>query len=139
MNTRTTCDLTLVLLTISADADSGIVPYYNSTVKTTTSLGISSSGVATVSPSFTGIQGTNSGATITTCLEKETLSLFQTRVDVGNANDEWIDVARGYTYATARSIQLENTGAYRVTVTYEASGSGGATDAITYETERTYQ
>lgn len=130
--------VTLILLTLPAAAGGEATPFYNNTVKTTTNFGISSSGVATVSLSYTGIRGVTSGATITTYLEKKILGLFWTRVDLGNANDEWVDTSESYTYATSHSVQLEGKGTYRASVIYEVSGSGGATDVVPYEMEKVY-
>ena len=130
--------VTLILLTLPAAAGGEATPFYNNTVKTPTNFGISSSGVATVSLSYTGIRGVTSGATITTYLEKKILGLFWTRVDLGNANDEWVDTSESYTYATSHSVQLEGKGTYRASVIYEVSGSGGATDVVPYEMEKVY-
>jgi len=53
-------------------------------------------------------------------------------------NNEWVDTSTDYADAFIHEIQLDNTGTYRAIVVYEISGTGGATDVIEYEKERTY-
>ena len=82
--------------------------------------------------------GVTTGATITSYIEKRTLGLFWSKVDIGEANNEWVDVSTDYTDAFVHEFWLEDTGTYRATVVYEISGTGGSTDVIDYEQQRTY-
>lgn len=107
--------ITLILLILPVCAGGGFNLYYNNTAKTTTSFVISSSGLATVNLSYTGLQGVTSRATITTYLEKKTLGLLWTRVDLDNSSDKWVDTSTKCIYATSHSIQLNEEGSYRVT------------------------
>ena len=135
MKKFTICLLCLLMIfsctTIPAvAANSDIVPFYNNVIDTTTLFTISNSGVAEVVISYDGIQGVTTGATITTKIQKRTLGLIWTKIDIGTTNNEWVDTATGVTYSTSHSVALPNTGTYRVVVTYEISGTGGATDEI---------
>ena len=53
-------------------------------------------------------------------------------------NNEWVDTFSYYGGLFGHEINLNKTGTYRATVVYEISGTGGATDVIEYEQERTY-
>ena len=84
------------------------------------------------------MHGVTTGATITSYIEKRTLGLFWSKVDIGEANNEWVDVSTDYADAFVHEFWLEDTGTYRATVVYEISGTGGSTDVIDYEQQRTY-
>lgn len=117
---------------------STIMPRLNNTFSTSTNFTISSSGNACISTTYNGYKGITTGATITSYIEKRTLGIFWTKVDIGQPNNEWIDTCNDYLGAFSHNYQLENTGTYRAIVTYEIRGTGGATDVINYEQERTY-
>lgn len=113
-----------------AAANDGIMPCYNNVIQTNTSFDISESGVATVIVSYNGITGVTTGATITTKIQKRTLGMIWTKVDIGTTNNEWVDIARLADYSTFHSVTLPDKGTYRVVVEYEITGTGGATDVI---------
>lgn len=121
-----------------ASTGSSITPYYNNTASTSTSMVINDTGLMTINYRYTGIPSTTSHATITTYVEKRTLGIFWTRVDIGVANDEWFDTINNYRYTGSRTFQLSKSGTYRVKVTYKIYGSGGAADEITYERTDSY-
>ena len=114
----------------AAAADDGIMPRYNNVIQTITDFAISDSGVAMVTVSYDGITGVTTGATITTKIQKRTLGMIWTKVDIGTANNEWVDSARLADYSTFHSVTLPDTGTYRVVVEYVITGTGGATDVI---------
>lgn len=134
--------LVIVILstTIISVAASDLIatPYYNNTMGTSTNFVISSSGKATISTAYNGYSGRTTSATVTSYIEKRTLGLFWTRVDIGEPDNEWVDTSSAYTDSFVHVHYLESEGTYRATVVYEIRGSGGATDVIDYEQERTY-
>ena len=117
---------------------SDITPYYNNTAGTSTNFVISSSGKATVTASYNAYRQYFSEATITSYIEKRTLGIFWTKVDIGEANNEWVDTSSNYYDNFYHEFYLDDTGTYRATVVYEISGTGGSADVIEYEQERTY-
>ena len=127
--------LSTIVLTVAA---AGVQPRLNNTAGTSTNFTITSAGKATISACYDGYRGVTTGATITSYIEKRTLGLFWTKVDIGQPNNEWVDVSTDYYDAFGHEFWLEDTGTYRATVVYEISGTGGATDVIEYEQERTY-
>lgn len=114
------------------------VPFYNNVINTDSSASISSSGVLTVTNSYSGINSVTTKATITTYVEKRVLGIFWSRVDIGQTNDEWVDTVYNYKYSGSHSVQLSSTGTYRVTVEYVIYGSGGSADTITRQIEKIY-
>lgn len=115
-----------------------IIPRYNNVSYAESNVTISSSGKMNITNSFSGSASVFSRAVITTYVERKTLGLFWTRVDIGQTDDEWVDTIYTNVYSGTHSHQLEKAGTYRVTVEYVIYGSGGAADTITREIEKTY-
>ena len=113
-----------------AAANDGIMPCYNNVIQTNTSFDISESGVATVTVSYNGITGVTTGATITTKIQKRTLGMIWTKVDIGEPNIEIVITSTKVIGDYHYDIQLNSTGNYRAVITYTVSGSGGADDVI---------
>ena len=114
----------------AAATNDGIMPCYNNVISTRTQFDISDSGVATVTVSYNGIPGVTTGATITTKIQKRSLGLIWTKIDIETTNNEWVDSTRVESYSTFHSVALPDTGTYRVIVEYEITGTGGANDVI---------
>lgn len=119
----------------SAATQEEVTPYFNNTLSTTTAMNISSSGKMTISYQYSGYASITTKAVITTYIEKKTLGLFWTRVDIGTTEDQWVDTINDYRYTGSRSYQLSSSGTYRVTVVYKIYGSGGAADEIEYQSK----
>ena len=130
--------LLFVLLVPFIFTVSAAEPRLNNTFSTSTSFVISNTGKATIAAAYDGYRGVTTDVTVTSYIEKRTLGIFWTKVDINQPNNEWIDTASYYVGAFSHEFQLEDTGTYRATVVYEISGTGGATDVIEYEQERTY-
>ncbi|MBR5948551.1 MAG: hypothetical protein IKZ82_07920 [Clostridia bacterium] len=111
---------------------------YNNTIMANSVAFISDSGLLTVDNCYKGIKGTTTKGEITTYVEKKILGLFWTRVDIGQPNNQWYDVAYSYYYDCSHTFQLSSHGTYRITVLYVISGSGGEPDTITRTTTQTY-
>ena len=99
---------------------------------------ISDSGLLTVDNQFQGLRGKTTKGEITTYVEKRTLGFFWTRVDIGQPNNQWVDVVYDYLYDGTHTFQLSNQGTYRITVVYVISGSGGDADTIRQTMTKTY-
>lgn len=115
-----------------------ISPRYNNVDSASSSAAISSSGVITISNVYSAQSTVLSKAIITTYIEKRTLGLFWSRVDIGQSNDEWVDTVYSNVYTGTHSHQLTKTGTYRATVEYVFYGTGGSADTITKEMEVEY-
>ncbi|MBQ9937431.1 MAG: hypothetical protein IJO86_03775 [Oscillospiraceae bacterium] len=129
------------ICSVSASAavpENEIMPLYNNVNTATANLGVSDSGKLTINYKYTGFSGVTTRAVITTYIEKQTLWLFWTRVDIGTTNDEWVDTIYDYRYTGSRTFQLPSTGTYRVTVNFKIYGSGGAADEIEKDIKFTY-
>lgn len=133
----TMCLMIASFSTASAD-DYEIMPLYNNTVSTLTNMSINSSGKMTITYKYTGISGTTTKAVITTYIEKRTLGIFWSRVDIGTTDDEWVDTISKTSYTGSRTYQLSSSGTYRVNVEYKIYGSGGSADTINYQGTDSY-
>ena len=113
--------LTFFTSTVSA-ASEGISPRFNNANATDSNFLILG-GEAIVSLSYSGKSGYFTSAKITTVLEKRTLLLFWSDVT------EWTDTSTSANGSFNHTYPVDS-GTYRVKITYEISGTGGATDVI---------
>ena len=118
----------IALPVIAADYD--VAPCYNNTVTANSYFTISENGKATVNIQYEGVSGLTTGATITTKIQKRTLGLIWTKVDIGTEDNVWIDEATGFVYSNSHSVNLNSTGTYRAVVDFVIRGTGGADDEI---------
>lgn len=116
----------------------GVTPYYNNVRAVNTVIGISSSGKLTINYYYSGSSSITTKAVITTYIQKKTLGLFWTRVDIGTTDNEWVDTIKDYSYDGVRTFQLSSKGTYRVTAIYKIYGSGGSADEIETRATDTY-
>ena len=112
-------------ITVSA-AGAGVTPRYNNLEYTQATFNIDSNGNANIVVGYSGYQGITTGARITILLEKRNLLVFWKDIQ------EWVITSDQYRATFLRSSTVSS-GTYRVTVRFEISGTGGATDV--YETE----
>lgn len=115
-----------------------IVPFYNNTRVVRTYCSVDDNGELAISYNVDGISGVTTKIIITTYIEKKILGLFWTRVDNGQANDQWVNTYHTSKYNGERYFDLPSTGTFRVNVTYVVYGSGGSADSIPYEAEVQY-
>ena len=123
--------------TISAKA-ANITPYYNNTQTAVSAMNISDDGVMTITYRYITKTTDISNATITTYIEKRTLGLFWTRVDIGVPDNQWVDTSTSSSYVNSRTFQLSSSGTYRACISYEIIGSNGSVDTIPYELQDSY-
>lgn len=128
----------VISVAAAALGNEGIMPCYNNTASTSTNFVISTAGKATITAAFVGNQSVTTGATVTSYIEKRTLGIFWSRVDIGQPNNEWVDTTTDFAECFGHEFWLEKTGTYRATVTYEIRGTGGPADIVNYQQERTY-
>ena len=111
-----------VFATVVSASNEGIMPCFNNAANVRNAF-IISDNIAIVSLSYVGYSGITSGAKITTTLQKRTLLLFWSDVI------EWVDTSSAVSYSFEHTHPVSS-GTYRVKITYEISGTGGATDII---------
>lgn len=119
-------------------ADDGIMPRYNNVNTATANMGISDSGMMTINYKISGYSGITNKIVITAYLEKRTLGVFWSRVDLPSSDDQWVYTIYDYRYTGSTTYQLSSTGTYRVTVNFKVYGSGGAVDEIETQIKATY-
>ena len=117
-------------ITVSA-ASEGVMPRFNNVGSTEADFYIESNGNANVIVGYTGYNGITTGAKITILLEKKSFIFFWKDVE------EWVITSEEYYGNFMRSCAVSS-GDYRVTVTFEISGTGGATDVYEVELKDSY-
>ncbi len=124
----------VILLTTTITAYAGsIQPYSNNVDTTNTIFSISSSGLATVKNTYSGITGTTKSAEIVTKVQKK-VGLIWVTVSGGS----WTDTSSATNFSKSHSVQLSSKGTYRAHVVFTISGTGGSDDKITKNVEKTY-
>lgn len=97
-----------------------------------------SSGTLTAKITYKGISGVTSKVVITTYIQKKTLGLFWTKVDIGQTDNEWVDTVTSLNYSGTHSHSLPSTGTYRAVSEFVVYGSAGSADKETRRCEVTY-
>ena len=110
--------------------DISIQPRLNNVDDCETSFAINASGVAEVVVHYTGNSSTFTEVTVETYIQKKTLGLFWTKVNIGESNNTWVDSSTGLSGTFVHTVQLEDTGNYRAVFQITFSGTGGADDVI---------
>ncbi len=126
------CFVTLFAATITAYASS-IQLYSNNVLTTNTTFSISSSRLANVKNTYSGITGTTKNAEIVTKVQKK-IGLIWVTVSGGS----WTDTSSATNFSKSHSVQLSSKGTYRAHVVFTISGTGGSDDKITKNVEKTY-
>lgn len=123
--------------TISAKAaapeERYVTPSYASSA-----MAINDQGVMTITYQYSSDSSSTSKVEITTYIEKRTLGIFWTRVDIGTPDNQWIDTIYNYRYTSARTYQLSDTGTYRTKVTYKFYNNSVLTNTVECEDTDTY-
>lgn len=133
----TICLLVVPTLSVPASA-AEITPYFNNVTSAAINMNINSDGVMTIVYDYAGSASKVDKAVITTYIEKKTLGLFWTRVNIGEPDNQWVDTVNDYLYTAHRKVQLSAKGTYRIKGNYTIYGSGGAPDVINFEVEDKY-
>lgn len=132
------CLLLVTQMLVQPVAAAAAMPLFNNVASVSNPVTISDSGILTVDNQYYGFEGTTTKAVITTYIEKKTLGLLWTRVDIGQTDNKWVDTVYGYENSVSHSFQLESTGTYRVVTTFVIYGTGGTADEIERITEKRY-
>lgn len=116
---------------------SEITPRYNNVFSASVTTTIDNNGMLTIYYDYNGSSNITK-CEITTYIEKQTLGIFWSRVNIGKENNEWVQTITRYTYEGVRRCNLSSAGTYRTTVIYEFHDSSGVTDTITRQHTSTY-
>ena len=108
--------------------------YYN-TVSTVAGV---YSGELSINNFYTVASGTGfSSSEIHTYVERKVLGIFWVKVDNGEPNKTWVDTSTSRVYSKDYTLDLTQTGTYRVTAEYTFYGSSGS-ESITRQQTVTY-
>lgn len=106
----------------------------NNVFSTNTSFGISSSGNASVSVSYTGYSNITTGASISITIKKNTFLWFYSTV----VDETYNIVGENYLHTYYYDLTSSGSGTYKCIVTYTISGTGGPDDVIPFEDTASY-
>ena len=103
----------------------------------TTNASISSGGLLNIRNSYIISSSAFTSAKISTYVERKVLGLFWVKVDNGQPDKTWVAYPTATVYNQPYTLQLSQTGNYRVTAEYTFYGSNG-TESITKQPTATY-
>lgn len=121
-----------------ATENAPIAPYLSNGNSCSYNFVITSSGMSEVKVSYEGIPGVMTKITVTTYIQKKTLGLFWTKVDIGTTDKQWVDTSTNVSGMFTHQFQLNSTGTYRAVFKIEFSGTGGSDDVIENKIEKKY-
>ena len=129
--------LTAILLmsavSVPTSATNVVTPRLNNTLVTTANFVIDDAdAMGNITTSYIGISGVTTSATINVRLQKKTLVLFWTELY------EWNHPCTGSSGSFNLGVRLEETGTYRILVTFTVYGTGGEPDVIEGEATDKY-
>ena len=131
--------LTLLIITsllnfavpvMAADQNTSIMPLWDVTNQSDIIFTISEEDNAVVWVKYTADNSVFKEANLTVKIQKRTLLLFWTTVDIGEPDNEWTAKSTNINGIFNKSFPLEKTGTYRAVITLEIVGTNGKTDII---------
>ena len=107
-------------------AEDELMPLSNNTSTCNATFNITAQGYATFTAKYCGYSGITTNGTITIQMQKKFLALFWRDVD----DMYWEYSSNNVNYEVANTIQLSNTGTYRIIVNFTVYGTGGSADTF---------
>ena len=92
---------------------------------------VSSSCVLTVKNEYTALDDVVNRVVMTTYVEKRNLLVLWDRVDIGQDDDAWVDYCYGTSGSKSHSVQLPDSGTYRITATFKIYHGQTLLDTVT--------
>lgn len=114
----------------AAQSENEIMPCLNVAINVTSIANLSSTGLLTVTNTYSANDSQITRVVVTTYVEKRSLLLFWSRVDLGTTNDEWVDYGVNGYFDKDHYVQLPSTGTYRVTATFDVYNGSTLLDSI---------
>lgn len=115
-----------------------VTPRWSNTNVCSFSFTVSDPGVAYVNAKYTANANTFVQAKLTVKIQKKTLLLFWTTVDIGLSDNEWVVYSSAVNGNLSNSFNVDDTGTYRAVFTLEMSGTDGSVDEIVERKEYKY-
>ena len=123
--------LTLVMGVLVPARQAKAAMYFNNTISASVSASVNSSGKMTTYMSVSGISGVTTRIGVELRIQYQIYGIFWKTVDIGYTDNVWIDSTTSIAYSNTFDFNLSISGNYRARVTYTVSGTGGADDVIT--------
>ena len=122
--------ITSVLEPVSANQQGESSPRYTVPITGSVSANINASDVLYVTANYVVNDSPVTDVTVRTYVEKRSLLVIWTRVDIGETNNEWVDYGGTGTFNVSHTAQLSNAGTYRVTTIFEVYNGSVLLDTI---------
>lgn len=114
----------------AAEAQEELSPRYAVPIDVSLDVNISSSLMLYTTAEYATYDPAVTRVVMTTYVEKRSLLVIWNRVDIGQTNNEWVDVGGMGTFDATHTVQLSNSGKYRVTTVYEVYNGSTLLDTI---------
>ncbi len=134
--------LILIMATMCCNLNvfaASVTPRWANCNQYTFTFAITDDGVAHVDVDYMGDGNNFASARMTIKLQKRFLLLFWNTVDIGYANNEWVETSTDLFDTFYNSFALSGKGTYRAVLTLEITGKDGSVDLIESELEYKYE
>lgn len=115
-----------------------VAPCLYNSCEASVAFGISDSGIASFGVCYTGYEPTFIQAEVSVEIQKRTMLLFWSTVDIGEYNNVWIGYSSDLHGLIEKSFQLSDKGTYRAVYTLKFYGTGDGIDVIEDTIEAKY-
>ena len=107
-----------------------IMPRLNTNINATSIRNLSSTGVLSVTNTYSVNDSQVTKVVVTTYVEKRNLLLFWDQVDIGTTNNEWVDYGSNGYFSKSHSAQMPSSGTYRITTIFDVYNGSALLDSI---------
>ena len=132
----TTLLLTLLLIGTTlvpahaAQSEETISPRLNTNINATCIPNLPDSGILYVTNTYGVNDSRITQIVVTTYVQKRTLLVIWSRVDIGTPNNEWVDYGTNGHFAVSHSAQMPAPGTYRVVATFDIYSGSTLLDSL---------
>ena len=132
----TTLILTLLLMftavvpAYASSPEQDIAPRLNVSIDAACIPNLPSSGLLSVTNTYSANDSQITKIVVTTYVEKRSLLVIWNRVDIGTTNDVWVDYGSNGYFSKSHSAQMPGSGTYRVVATFDVYNGSTLLDSI---------
>ena len=114
----------------AAPTEGEISPRLNTNIQVGCFPNLSSSGLLSVTNTYSANDSQITKVVVTTYVEKRSLLVIWNRVDIGTTNDEWVDYGSNGHFSKSHSAQMPGSGTYRVVASFDVYSGSTLLDSI---------
>ena len=119
-----------VQASVQVGVQNEISPLFQTNITATQTTEVSNADEAVINISYAVTSSSVTRVVITTYVEKRSLLVIWNRVDIGETNNEWVDIGGSGYFSVSHSIELPSSGTYRTTSIFEVYSGTTLLDTV---------